>query len=138
MKIIIGSVIQIAIFSLLGAVFLRAAAKWVLKKDVIYSVAYGTVFLAGLANTIIGFLLDIAIGLISSNTVNNNHQPEILFISIILPISILVSGAIIAHRLSVNFKKALLTASVMIGAVIGISMAGGLVVLVATKLLGGT
>ncbi|MDO8786132.1 MAG: hypothetical protein Q7J12_07940 [Syntrophales bacterium] len=79
MKLIIGSIIQVVIFSLLGAVFLRAAAKWVLKKEVNYSTAYVTVILAGLANTIIGFLLDTAIGLIPSNTINNSPQPEILF-----------------------------------------------------------
>ena len=135
MKIIIGSIIQIVIFSLLGAVFLRAAAKWVLKREVNYSTAYVTVLLAGLANTIIGFLLDKVIA--SSNMANNSHQSEILFVSSILPVSILVFGAIIAHRLSVNFKNGLLTALVMISMVIGISVVGGLVVLVATKFLGG-
>ncbi|MDO8786131.1 MAG: hypothetical protein Q7J12_07935 [Syntrophales bacterium] len=59
-----------------------------------------------------------------------------MFIAIILPISVFVSGAIIAYRLSVNFKKGLLTASAMIGMAMGISAAAALVALVATKLLG--
>lgn len=94
--------IIIAIICLIGAVFLRIAAKLVDSLDVPFGEAYATVFIAALACWAVGMILGFM----------TRAMPTMRFLS--LPINLLVQAGIFAWRLSITFGKALLISLVMI------------------------
>ncbi len=94
--------IIIAIVCLIGAVFLRIAAKLVDSLDVPFGEAYATVFIAALACWAVGMIL----GFMARG------MPAVRFLS--LPIDLLVQAGVFAWRLSITFGKALLISLVMI------------------------
>ncbi|MHC4173449.1 MAG: hypothetical protein ACYTBX_01750 [Planctomycetota bacterium] len=101
--------IGLSIACLIGAVFLRAAAKWVASLDVPFGKAYTTVFIAWL----IGLLVHIV-----------GVESPLLSSAICLP----VQAGVICWRLSVTFGKALLISLVMM--VISIVVVGIAVLIV--------
>ena len=94
--------IIIAIVCLIGAVFLRIAAKLVDSLDVPFGEAYATVFIAALVGWAVGMIL----GFMA------RAMPAVQFLS--LPINLLVQAGVFAWRLSITFGKALLISLVMI------------------------
>lgn len=100
MEIVIA-LIGLAIGCLIGAVFLRAAAQWVVSLDVPFGEAYVTVFISWLIGMGVGFLLQLIVVAI----------PAVQFLS--FPIGLLVQAGVICWRLSVTFGKALLICLVM-------------------------
>ena len=55
---IMGALVYIAVSILIGAIVLRIAAKWVLKEDVAFSKAFGTVLIAYPIHTTIACVWD--------------------------------------------------------------------------------
>ena len=94
--------IIIAIVCLIGAVFLRIAAKIVDNLDVPFGEAYATVFIAALACWAIGMIF----GFIARGA------PAIRFLS--FPINLLVQAGVFGWRLELSFGKALLISLVML------------------------
>lgn len=94
--------IGLAIGCLIGAVFLRAAAKWVESLDVPFGEAYATVFISWLIGMGVGFLLQLIVV----------AMPAVQFLS--FPIGLLVQAGVFSWRLSVTFGKALLISLVMV------------------------
>ncbi len=94
--------IIVAIVCLIGAVFLRIAAKLVDSLDVPFGEAYVTVFIAALVCWAVGMIL----GFMA------RAMPAVRFLS--LPINLLVQAGVFAWRLSITFGKALLISLVMI------------------------
>ena len=94
--------IILAIVCLIGAVFLRAAAKLVDSLDVPFWEAYATIFIAILVGWAVGMIFRFIVRAI----------PEVRFLS--LPINLLVQAAVFAWRLSITYGKALLISLVML------------------------
>ncbi len=94
--------IIVAIVCLIGAVFLRIAAKLVDSLDVPFGEAYATVFIAALVGWVVGMMLGYIF----------RAMPAVRFLSI--PINLLVQAGVFAWRLSITFGKALLISLVMI------------------------
>jgi hypothetical protein len=94
--------IIVAIVCLIGAVFLRIAAKLVDSLDVPFGEAYATVFIAALVGWVVGMMLGYVF----------RAMPAMRFLSI--PINLLVQAGVFAWRLSITFGKALLISLVMI------------------------
>ena len=100
------------IASLLGAVLLRAAAKWVASLEVAFGKAYGTVFIAYLLTWGIELMVAIA------GAIAGVEDAVLRFI--IVPVSFCIQACVIGSRLSVTFGKALLINLVMVAIGIGI------------------
>jgi len=94
--------IIVAIVCLIGAVFLRIAAKLVDSLDVPFGEAYATVFIAALVSWVVGMMLGYIF----------RAMPAGRILSI--PINLLVQAGVFAWRLSITFGKALLISLVMI------------------------
>ena len=94
--------IILAIVCLIGAAFLRAAAKLVGSLDVPFWEAYATIFIAILVGWAVGMILGYMAQV----------MPAVGFLSI--PINLLVQAGVFAWRLSITFGKALLISLVMI------------------------
>jgi hypothetical protein len=94
--------IILAIVCLIGAVFLRIAAKIVDDLDVPFGEAYATVFIAVLVGWAVGMIFGFMVRAI----------PELRFLS--FPISLLVQAGVFAWRLSLTFGRALLISLVML------------------------
>lgn len=102
--------ICLAIGCLIGAVFLRKAAKWVKSLDVPFGEAYATVFISWLIGMGVGFLLGLlaqTLGLLKTD-----DMPYLLVqLNVIVLVSVicwLVQAGAICWRFSVTFGKALL------------------------------
>ncbi|MHC4259652.1 MAG: hypothetical protein ACYSTF_04475 [Planctomycetota bacterium] len=98
---IVYALIALAIGCLIGAVFLRAAVKWVESWDVPFGEAYAIVFMSWGISMGVGFLLQLIVV----------AMPAVQFLS--FPIGLLVQAGVISWRLSVTFGKALLISLVM-------------------------
>jgi hypothetical protein len=94
--------IIMAIVCLIGAVFLRIAAKLVDSLEVEFGDAYATVFIAALVCWAVGMIFR----LIASGT------PAIRFLS--FPINLFAQAGVFSWRLSISFGKALLISLVML------------------------
>jgi hypothetical protein len=109
---IVIAIFALATGSLIGAVFLRAAAKWVESWDVPFGEAYATVFISWGIGMGVGCLLQLTVV----------AMPSVQFLS--CPIGLLIQAGVICWRLSVTFGKALLISLVMLAlsiAVLGIT-----------------
>jgi hypothetical protein len=112
--VLLQKVIFIAFLSLLGAVFLRVATKWVAETEITFGKAYGTVFIAGFINTTIG----IAIGsLIIASGYQDSGGLIVAIVTIFLGFFVLAGT--ISARSDIVFPKSLFVALVMflVGAV---------------------
>ena len=117
---IIVALIEAAFASLIGAVILREAAKWVIKEDVAYGNAYITVFLFVAFNMVIGFGVG-EVGLwfgLKALTL------------LMLPVGFLIQSAIISMGLKTSFGKACLIALAMTAVIIGILIMVGVIIFV--------
>jgi hypothetical protein len=94
--------IILAIACLIGAVFLRIAAKIVDDLDVPFGEACATVLIAILVGWAAGMIFGLMVRAI----------PELRFLS--FPISLLVQAGVFAWRLSLTFGRALLISLVML------------------------
>ena len=94
--------IIIAIVCLIGAVFLRIAAKIVDSLDVPFGEAYATVFIAALVCWAVGMILGFM----------TRAMPTMRFLS--FPINLFVQAGVFAWRLSLTFGKALLISLMML------------------------
>ena len=103
----------------IGAVALRAAAKWIASIDVEFGEAYTTLLVAGLIAAPIFFC---CIYLIPHSLIPFfSHNPNLLSF---LPVMLIVQAPVIIRRLSVSFRKALLISLVMSSILIGIVAIG--------------
>ena len=107
--IIIIQLIGVAIASLVTAIFLRAAAKWVQKMDVSYGNAYVTTLFAGAVNAILGSVLGFAIGARSQSPDAANGAALLM-----IPVCFLVQSGFISSRLKIPFGRACLVSFTMI------------------------
>ena len=121
-----AQIISTAIVSLIAAVILRAAAKWVIKDDISFGTAYITVFLSSIICGALGFVVGIIEG-----SAGMPDGSDIFLPLVMLPIVFLVHSGLISSRLSTSFKTACLITLVMIAISIGIGIiVGGIVFLV--------
>ena len=85
---LLGGLIGCFLGSLISAVFLRAASKWVVKLEVPFGKAYWIVFSAFVINFIIGFIF----GLLAESK-GSIGPAEILFL--LMPVGFLIQSLII-------------------------------------------
>ncbi len=90
-------------YVLMLTVFLRAATKWILKRDVTFGLAIGTVSLAQILTCIIYFPLKQMIG----------EDGTTAFILIITPVSVIIHVLIIAKMLEISYKRSFIVFVVM-------------------------
>ncbi len=125
-ELIGGQFLGILIGSLIGAVILRAAAKWIIKEDITFGDAYITVFLSAVINLVIGFIIGFAVG-------SATQSPEAVNVAtyVSIPIGFLIQSWIISSRLHTSFGTACLISLTMFGIMIGIGLiVGGIVFVV--------
>ena len=126
---LIRSFIGCFVWSLVGAVTLRAAAKWVQKLEVGFGNAYVTVLLSALANLALGCVIGFAVA------VTHGTASQLLtVIAIALPVGFLVQSGIVSSRLQIPFARGCLVSLAMIGVAIGISLVAGIIGSVIAKL----
>lgn len=125
---IIGAFLGILFWSLIGAVLLRAAFKWVMKGDLGFGEAYGTVFITYLINVVIGFIAGIALAGANVSEHVINALP-ILF----MPIGFLIQSAVIASRHKLPFGKACLVSLAIIGVFLGLAIIIGGIIFIIIK-----
>jgi hypothetical protein len=123
-------IVSVFITSLLGALFLRIAFRWVEEDDITYGTAYITTLIIGLLNTIFSFVIIIIVG---SNTRSSNAI--ILTWIILIPFEFMISSAIIAKRTEISFGKACRVALIMIGMALGICFVFGVILVLGIMLL---
>jgi hypothetical protein len=121
---VIGSLILALIGVLIGAIFLRAAAKWVAKIEVPFGTAYVTVFLSTLVSCIpLGFVLGIAVV-----TATQSKEAVNVLQVFMVPVGFVITAAIISRRIKVTFGRACLINLVMLA--LGIVIFGGVSVVI--------
>ncbi|MEC9374198.1 MAG: hypothetical protein VYC34_10160 [Planctomycetota bacterium] len=105
------SIIGAAIGSLLAAIFLRIAARWMLKLDIPYGSAYVTMFLAYIAATVAGLIVAVPAGLLlgaANPDLFESSAGDALLLLLILPVGFLAQSAVIGRRLELPFGRACL------------------------------
>lgn len=118
---LISMLIGTMIASLIGAILLRADAKWVQKIDVPFSNAYVTSPLAGIVNVIIGFL----VGFVAR--AGTWSQEAVIVASLLMwPVGFLIQSVFVSSRIRIPFGRACLVSLAMIGIAleIGVPAAG--------------
>ena len=130
---LIGSFIGCFIWSLIGAVILRAAAKWVQNLEVGFGNAYVTVLLSALANLGLGCVIGIAVGIVGRPAAT--EETLVLIAASALPVGFLIQSRIVSSRLQIPFGRGCLVSLAMIGVTIGISLVVGLILFVITRLV---
>ena len=121
--------IVIAISSLIGALILRLAARWVALVEVPYFRAYFTVIIAA----IIGVGIELPAQYVALSLGADEFALGMLELALV-PIHFLLQALVIRWRLELTFSESLLVCLVMIGITIGLALViGG--VLVAILLL---
>jgi hypothetical protein len=114
---IIGQLIGVVIGSLIAAIVLRAAAKWVQKMEVPYGQAYVTVLLANLINVVLGSILGYAVGSATQSMEAVNVASLLM-----LPVGFLILSGFISSRLQIAFGRACLVSLAMAAIGIGIAL----------------
>ncbi len=109
---IIFAFIGLAIASLIGAIILRAATKWVLKTDTPFGEAYITFFIACLIN----FAISVVMALLMGEDVTS---------LLMFPIGFLIQSGIISARLQTTFGQACQVSLAMIAVWFGIVLGVG-------------
>ncbi len=114
--------LRAAVGSLIGAVFLRAAAEWVAKKDVPYGTAYGLYFVNHL---IIGTLVIIGGLFLGALSAALDWDPGMgVLLAIILPVSLGLglpaAAGVISMGLSLKYGRAILVTLVTYGLALAI------------------
>ena len=113
------------IWSLIGAVTLRAAAKWVQKLEVGFGNAYVTALLSALANLGLGCVIGLAVGVAAHPAVTESTVTVIAFSA--FPVGFLIQSGIVSSRLQIPFGRGCLVSLAMIGVAIGISLVAGII-----------
>jgi hypothetical protein len=126
---LIGGILGILIWSIFGAILLRAAAKWVVKVDLKFGEAYGTIFAIYVINVVVGFL--VGSGLRSMEGSENLIKAAPI---LLLPLSFLIHAGLIGSNLKMSFKSACLVTLAMIAIVLGIGLVVGGVIFAVTKM----
>lgn len=109
-----GLLIGVTLGSLIGAIILRAAAKWVLKEDI----AFGNAYLTALMCYLLSVGLSIVILPIAAASGSLLAANIMTILSI--PVNFLIQSSIISARLKTSFGKACLVSLMMLAIVIGI------------------
>ena len=122
MNYIIGDLVTVALISLINAVLLRAAAKWVIKKNIAFGMAYLTVFVPFAIAAGIRFLIERGVGVAVQSTEEFNVMQVVMLV-----VTFLILSGVIATNLKISFGKASLLAVTMAAICIGI---GGIVAIV--------
>ena len=117
------------IWSLIGAVILRAAAKWVQKLDVGFGNAYVTVLLSVIANLVLGAIIGFSVGA-ATQSMDAVNAVSLLM----MPVGFLIQSGIISSRLQIRFGRGCLVSLAMIGVAIGIFVVVGIVVFIIAKI----
>lgn len=106
---IVAAIISISISSLIYAVIMRAAVKWVTKRSVTFINAYITAFTLFLVYAILDFIFDEVIDQgIESITTN------LVGILFLLVVSLIVQSGVMAAMLKFTFNKACLISLAML------------------------
>lgn len=109
--------------SLVGAIILRMAAKWVADLEVTYLKAFVTLVISQFLSIIVGVVLGIMIGLSGADEEMANTLLLALY-----PIGFLVQTGVIAWRFQVTLGKALLMNFVLLAAAIALGVLAGILV----------
>jgi hypothetical protein len=109
-------VAKAAIVILIEAIILRAAAKWVLKEDILFGNAYVTVFISHLIYMVIKLVVRFFVGAATQSMEADNA----ITLLIMLPVGFLILAGIISSRLKTSFRKACLVSLAMIAMILGI------------------
>jgi hypothetical protein len=115
------AIVILFVWSLIGAIVLRAATKWVVKWYVPFGEAYWTVFVSSIVNFMLGFVLSFVVG-----STGSTEAVRVLQV-ILLPVGFLIQSGIISWRLELPFGKACLVSITMTGIVLGIALVLGLI-----------
>ena len=107
---LIGQLGALVVASLVGAIVLRVAAKWVEGLAVPFWQAYVTVFLAGIGVVVIDVVLAVVVGVVAGPVLG----PALLVI-LLLPAGFLIQSWTINLRLGIRFGRAALVTLVMLG-----------------------
>jgi len=118
--------IGLVIGSLISAVILRAAAKWVEDLEIPYGEAYVTMLLSGVVNLIMGALVGFAVGF-GTGSINAVQAAALLLV----PVGFLIQSGFISSRHEVSFGSGFLISLLMIG----IGLAIGLIIAIPLVLL---
>ena len=123
---LIGMLFGIAVMSLVGAVILRAAAKWVEKLDVPFGNAYVTMLLAAIVNGLLGFVIGLAVGAGTQSREAVNAASLLMW-----PIGFCIQSGFVSSRIQIPFGRACLVSLTMMG----IGLAIGLIAVVPALLI---
>lgn len=111
---LIGQLCAVAVGALIGAVFLRASAKWIAKLDVEFGRAYLTVFFTYLINVFIGIIGAMVLFVIVPSGLSIDPDAALgLFYLSVIPIAWLIQACLIKARHPVTFNQACLMALIM-------------------------
>ena len=128
--IIIALFIRVVIGSLIAAILLRAAAKWVLGREVPYGQAYVTVLLPALINVVLGSILGYAIG-----SVTQSREAVSVVALLMLPVGFLILSIFISFQLGIPVGRACLVSIVMMAIGVGIILTVVIIVSLVSSLV---
>jgi hypothetical protein len=103
--------------SLIGAILLRATARWIQKLEVGFGNAYFTLLLPNILNMAIALL----IARIESAATRSRTAAHLVPV-FMLPVGFLVQSAFISLRLRIAFRRGCLLSLAMIGLVVGLGV----------------
>jgi hypothetical protein len=130
-ELLVTALLAGLIGSLIGAVLLRAAAKWVARLDVPFGKAYWTVYIAYICNFALAHLLGSAVAY-DTNSIGAVNVLQV----IVLPVGFLIQSGIISSRLELSFGKGCLISITMIGIALAIVLAAVLVIVLIMLIAG--
>jgi len=95
--------VQAVVGSLIAAVFLKIAAKIIVKE----SPTYGTAYICSFLTVIINGFLGLGAGMVSGSMEASDSAINALSLGMI-PVSLLIAGGVVSHYLSVRYVKGVL------------------------------
>ncbi len=116
--------------SLIGAILLRATARWVQKLDVGFGNAYFTLLLSNMLNTAM-----VMVACLIVRAATHSRKAIDLALVLLIPVGFLIQSAFVSSRLRVPFRRGCLLSLVMVGLLSGLGLVAAVVALVFDKLL---
>lgn len=117
--VLFGFAIAAAIVSLLGAIVLRLALKWVEKLDYAYGNAYVTVLISSLIQATLGVVVGVVVAIM---TRGSRHAVDGASFCM-LPVGLLIHSGVISVRVPLSFGRACLVVLATIGIALALIIA---------------
>lgn len=127
---LVAMVLAAAVGSLISAIVLRLAVRWVEKREIDYGTAYVTMLIGSLIQVGLGFVVGLVVGGATKSQDAVNVASLVMY-----PVGFLIQSGIISSRIDLRFGRACLVSLAMMAIGIAIALAVAIPVLLIVALM---